>query len=54
MAIKLVDRWHIDESGSMKGQESNGVVLGSKETKVIQRRELSNHAWTSFSSTSLP
>jgi hypothetical protein len=37
MAIKLANKWNMDESGIMEGQGSNGLVLGSKETKAIQR-----------------
>jgi hypothetical protein len=35
MAIKPENRWNMDESGIMEGQGSNGLVLGSKETRAI-------------------
>jgi hypothetical protein len=38
----------MDESGIMEGQRSNGLVLSSKETKAIQRRDPGSRAWTSF------
>jgi 4-hydroxybenzoate polyprenyltransferase len=47
-AIKPENRWNMDESGIMEGQGSNGLVLGSKETRAIQRRDPGSRAWTSF------
>jgi hypothetical protein len=47
MAIKSKNRLNMDESGIMEGQGSNGLVLGSKETKEIQRRGPGSRTWTS-------
>jgi hypothetical protein len=44
MAIKLENRWNMDKSGIMERQGSNGLVLGSKETRAIQRREPGSRA----------
>ncbi|TVY32850.1 hypothetical protein LSUB1_G008693, partial [Lachnellula subtilissima] len=46
--IKPENRWNMDEAGIMEGQGSNGLVVGSKTRRFIQRKQPGSKAWTSF------
>jgi 4-hydroxybenzoate polyprenyltransferase len=47
-AIKPENRWNMDEAGIMEGQGVNGLVVGSKNRRFIQRKQPGSRAWTSF------
>ncbi|KAF4630035.1 hypothetical protein G7Y89_g8107 [Cudoniella acicularis] len=47
-AIKPANRWNIDEAGITEDQGVNGLVVGSKNRRFIQRKEPGLKAWTSF------
>ena len=38
----------MDEAGIMEGQGSNGLVLGSSQTCLVQRKQPGSKAWTLF------
>lgn len=48
LAIKPENRYNMDEGGLMEGKTSNGLVLGLRGTRPLQRKELGSRAWTSF------
>jgi len=47
-AIKPENRWNMDEASIMEGQGENGLVVGSVDRRVIQKKQPSSKAWTSF------
>jgi hypothetical protein len=47
-AIKLENRWNMDEAGIMEGQGENGLVVGSVDRRIIQKKQPGSKAWTSF------
>ncbi len=47
-AIKPETRWNMDEAGLLEGQRSNGLVLGSRERRSIQRKHPGSRIWTTF------
>jgi hypothetical protein len=47
-AIKLENRWNMDEAGIMEGQGENGLVVGSAQKRFIQKKQPGSKAWTSF------
>ncbi|KAF4475427.1 hypothetical protein CGGC5_v015994 [Colletotrichum fructicola Nara gc5] len=48
MAIKASNRYNMDETGILEGRGSNGLVLGSSETRSIRKKEPGSRAWTSL------
>lgn len=38
----------MDEYGLMEGQGTNGLVVGSSETRAVQRKDPGSRAWASF------
>jgi 4-hydroxybenzoate polyprenyltransferase len=38
----------MDEAGIMEGQGINGLVVGSKNRRFVQRKQPGSKAWTSF------
>jgi hypothetical protein len=47
-AIKADNRWNMDEAGIMEGIGDNGVVVGSSESRSVQKKTPGSRAWTSF------
>jgi len=47
-AIKPDNRWNMDEAGIMEGQGENGLVVGSVDRRLIQKKQPGSKAWTSF------
>ena len=47
-AIKPENRWNMDETGIMEGRGDNGLVLGKKGRKQIQKKDPGQRDWTSF------
>jgi 4-hydroxybenzoate polyprenyltransferase len=47
-AIKPRNRWNMDEARIMEGQGVNGLVVGSKNRRFIQRKQPGSKAWMSF------
>jgi len=47
-AIKPSNRWNIDEAGIMEGQGVNGLVVGSKNRRFVQKKQPGSRVWTSF------
>jgi 4-hydroxybenzoate polyprenyltransferase len=47
-AILPANRYNFDEFGIMEGQGTNGLVVGSSQTRAIQRKVPGSRAWTSF------
>jgi Tc5 transposase DNA-binding domain len=37
-AIKLENHWNMDEAGIMEGQGENGLVVGSVDRRIIQKK----------------
>ncbi|KAF5482718.1 hypothetical protein CGCF413_v015623 [Colletotrichum fructicola] len=48
MAIKASNRYNMDETGILEGRGSNGLVLGSSETRSIRKKQPGSRAWTSL------
>ncbi|KAE9568022.1 hypothetical protein CGMCC3_g15870 [Colletotrichum fructicola] len=48
MAIKPSKRYNMDETGILEGRGSNGLVLGSSETRSIRKKQPGSRAWTSL------
>jgi hypothetical protein len=46
--IKAENRWNMDEAGIMEGVGDNGVVVGSSESRSVQKKTPGSRAWTSF------
>lgn len=46
--IKPKNRYNMDEAGIMEGQGLNGLVLGSAEYRIIQKKEPGSRNWTSL------
>ena len=46
--ITLANRWNIDEAGIIEGQGINGLVVGSKHRRFVQKKQPGSRAWTSF------
>jgi 4-hydroxybenzoate polyprenyltransferase len=46
--IKPANRWNINKAGLLEGQGSNGIVLGSSESRAILKIQLGSRIWTSF------
>ena len=46
--IKPANRWNMDEAGLLEGQGSNGIVLGSSESRAILKTQPGSRIWTSF------
>ena len=46
--ILPANRYNMDEYGLMEGQGTNGLVVGSSETRAVQRKDPGSRAWTSF------
>jgi 4-hydroxybenzoate polyprenyltransferase len=46
--ILPANRYNFDECGLMEGQGTNGLVVGSSQTRAVQRKVPSSRAWTSF------
>jgi hypothetical protein len=38
-AIKLENRWNMDEADIMEGQGENGLVVGSVDRRIIQKKQ---------------
>ncbi|KAL0940515.1 transposase [Colletotrichum truncatum] len=47
-AIKASNRYNMDETGILEGRGSNGLVLGSSETRSIRKKQPGSRAWTSL------
>ena len=47
-AILPENRWNKDEAGIMEGRGENGLVVGSSDHKVLQKKQLGGRTWTSF------
>jgi 4-hydroxybenzoate polyprenyltransferase len=47
-AIKVKNRWNMNEAGIMEGQGENGLVVRSAEKRFIQKKQPGSKAWTSF------
>jgi 4-hydroxybenzoate polyprenyltransferase len=47
-SIKPENRWNMDEAGIMEGQGENGLVVGSVDRRIIQKKQPGSKAWTSF------
>ncbi|KAF6833664.1 transposase [Colletotrichum plurivorum] len=47
-AIKAANRYNMDETGILEGRGSNGLVLGSAETRSIRKKQPGSRAWTSL------
>jgi len=47
-AIKPENRWNMDEAGIMEGEGENGLVVGSVDRRLIQKKQPSSKTWTSF------
>lgn len=47
-AIKPENRWNMDEAGIIEGQGINGLVVGSKEKRFIQKKQPGFRVWTSL------
>ena len=47
-AIKASNRYNMDETGILEGQGSNGLVLGSSETRSVRKKQPGSRAWTSL------
>ncbi|KZL65340.1 transposase [Colletotrichum tofieldiae] len=48
LPIKPANGWNMDETGILEGKGSNGLVLGSSETKYIQKKQPGSRAWVSL------
>lgn len=46
--IKPENRWNMDEAGVIEGQGSNGLVLGSRNTKPIIKKQPGGRGWIIF------
>ena len=46
--ILPANRYNFDECGIMEGQGINGLVVGSSQTRAVQRKVPGSRAWTSF------
>ncbi len=46
--ILPANRYNFDEFGLMEGQGTNGLVVGSSQTRTIQQKVPGSRAWTSF------
>lgn len=46
--IPPAHRYNFDEVGIMEGQGINGLVVGSSQTRAVQRKVHGSRAWTSF------
>jgi 4-hydroxybenzoate polyprenyltransferase len=46
--IKPENRYNVDEGGFVEGKTGNGLVLGLRGTRPLQKKEPGLHAWTSF------
>lgn len=47
-SIKPANRYNVDEAGIMEGMGANGLVVGSRDKRVILRKQPGSRAWTSF------
>lgn len=47
-SISPENRWNMDEAGVVEGQGSNGLVLGSRYTKALLKKQPGNRGWTTF------
>src|SRR5690606_10068265 len=47
-AIQPANRYNMDETGILEGQGSNGLVLGSTESRNLQKRQSGSRAWTTL------
>ncbi|KAK1837407.1 transposase, partial [Colletotrichum chrysophilum] len=48
MAIKASNRYNMDETGVLEGRGSNGLLLGSSDTRFIRKKKPGSRAWTSL------
>jgi 4-hydroxybenzoate polyprenyltransferase len=46
--IKPENRYNVDEGGFIEGKAGNGLVLGLRRTRPLQKKKPGLHAWTSF------
>jgi 4-hydroxybenzoate polyprenyltransferase len=47
-AIKLANRWNMDETGVMEGMEMNGLVVGRRNKNAVLKKAPGTRAWISF------
>ena len=47
-AVKLANRWNVDEAGIAEGAGTNGLIVGSRFTNAIAQKKPGSRTWISF------